>query len=89
MERAEKMMGFAALYPSYDSDSIFKQLAAVIVREGGPSSIPEAVVLMLKRRGLLDAPPARGMTMECGVEMQVRVLAARCVRALRLVSPSQ
>jgi len=26
------MMGFASLYPSYESDSIFKQLSVVIVR---------------------------------------------------------
>src|ERR1700730_6327670 len=34
---------------------------AVIVREGGRSSIPEARIL-LKDSGILDAPPSRGMT---------------------------
>ena len=35
---------------------------AVIARESGRSSIPEAAVLESRSRGLLDSPPSRGMT---------------------------
>jgi hypothetical protein len=34
----------------------------VIAREGGRSSIPEATVIDPRGRGVLDAPPSRGMT---------------------------
>jgi hypothetical protein len=34
----------------------------VIAREGGRSSIPETVVIEPMARGVLDAPPSRGMT---------------------------
>jgi hypothetical protein len=36
--------------------------SVVIVREGGRSSIPEAAMIEPIGRGVLDAPPSRGMT---------------------------
>jgi hypothetical protein len=36
--------------------------ATVIAREGGRSSIPETLMMESKGRGVLDAPPSRGMT---------------------------
>ena len=36
--------------------------SAVIVREGGRSSIPETPVMESRSRGVLDTPHARGMT---------------------------
>jgi hypothetical protein len=39
-----------------------KPYSAVIVREGGRSSIPEASVMKSIRRGVLDAPLSRSMT---------------------------
>jgi hypothetical protein len=36
--------------------------STVIAREGGRSSIPEAVTIESRSRGVLDAPPSRGMT---------------------------
>src|ERR1700741_2069946 len=37
-------------------------LSAVIVRESGRSSIPEAVAIEPRQHGALDTSPARGMT---------------------------
>ena len=45
-------------------------------------------MLESRGRGILDAPPSRGMTMKFGERIRVHILAARCVRALHLVSPS-
>ncbi|SFI54169.1 hypothetical protein SAMN04487925_103215 [Bradyrhizobium sp. cf659] len=39
---------------------------AVIAREGGRSSIPEAVVMEPRGCGVLDSPPSRGMTVPSG-----------------------
>jgi hypothetical protein len=48
------------------SDAMRREIAAsysvVIVREGGRSSIPETAVIESISRGVLDTPPARGMT---------------------------
>jgi hypothetical protein len=41
---------------------IVASYSAVIVREGGRSSIPETAVIEPIIRGVLDPPPARGMT---------------------------
>ncbi len=60
------------------SDSNFKQLSAVIVREGGRSSIPETAVLEQRGRRVLDAPPARGMTMEFVRDTSPRSRGMRC-----------
>src|SRR5712672_3257329 len=38
---------------------------AVIVREGGRSSIPETPMIDPRGRSVLDAPPSRGMTATC------------------------
>jgi hypothetical protein len=37
-------------------------IVAVIVREGGRSSIPETFMIESISRGVLDAPPSRSMT---------------------------
>jgi hypothetical protein len=42
-------------------------LSVVIVRESGRSSIPETSVILLRERGVLDTPHARGLTaVVCG-----------------------
>jgi len=38
-----------------------KSYSAVIAREGGRSSIPETPMIETISRGVLDAPPSRGM----------------------------
>jgi len=40
--------------------------STVIVRESGRSSIPEMALMSSIKRGVLDAPHARGMTTICG-----------------------
>ena len=44
---------------------IVKSYSTVIVREGGRSSIPEALVIELIRRGVLDHPPSRAPRCVC------------------------
>jgi hypothetical protein len=53
---------FAAGSP--ESDSVVAVSLAVIVRERGRCSIPEAVVIEPISAAYLMPPPARGMTME-------------------------
>ncbi|WP_210183123.1 hypothetical protein, partial [Bradyrhizobium sp. AT1] len=43
----------------------------VIAREGGRSSIPETIVIEPISRGVLDSPPARGMTASLGIASAV------------------
>jgi len=47
-------------------DDALRLTLSVIAREGGQSSIPEAARLEPRGCGVLDAPPARGMTAEFG-----------------------
>src|SRR5260370_28142512 len=41
-------------------------LSLVVAREGGRSSIPETSMIKPRGRGVLDAPPSRGMTLLSG-----------------------
>ena len=45
-----------------EPDACLAMPSAVIARAGGRSSIPETPAMEPKSRGLLDPPPARGMT---------------------------
>ena len=51
--------------------------SAVIVREGGRSSIPETPVMESRSRGVLDTPHARGMTTVCNVAICTSLRAQR------------
>jgi len=51
--------------------NIFSAFSAVIVREGGRSSSPETSAIDSTGRGVLDAPPARGMTAVFGMALPV------------------
>jgi hypothetical protein len=49
-----------------------KVYSAVIVREGGRSSIPETAVIESISRGVLDHPPARVMTICLAATVSLR-----------------
>jgi hypothetical protein len=51
--------------------------STVIVREGGRSSIPETSAKKPRSRGVLDAPPSRGMTIEWGATPSTSLRAKR------------
>ena len=61
-----------ALLPRNDVE-ILKRHTAVVPREGGGSSTPRLIGLIIDVSGILDRPPSRTMT----VEYDVRDLAAR------------
>jgi hypothetical protein len=54
----------SALARERRQSGLTRELSAVIVREGGRPSIPETAALEPRGLGVLDAPPARGMTIE-------------------------
>src|SRR5438309_1465102 len=58
----------------------------VIAREGGRSSIPETPVMESISRGVLDAPPSRGMTNGCAATGVAGWAKARLRRAHHLSS---
>ena len=60
--------------------------SAVIARECGRSGIPETLMMETSRRGVLDAPPSRGMTVE-DVHLQSR--GAKCARVMHETCPSK
>ncbi len=56
-----KLMGFAALYPSYNSAvAVIAMPKTVIAREGGRSSIPETVMAETRGRGVPSRPVKPG-----------------------------
>jgi hypothetical protein len=63
-EQRDDRVRRSALARKRKQSGLTRELSAVIVREGGRSSIPETVVLEPRGLGVLDAPPARGMTIE-------------------------
>ncbi|SCB41672.1 hypothetical protein GA0061098_1008332, partial [Bradyrhizobium shewense] len=52
----------------------------------GRSSIPEALVIESRGRGVLDSPPSRGMTVEVG-ERRCRLILRHCEEPLRRSNP--
>ena len=53
----------------------------VVTRVGGRSSIPEAAVIEPISRGVLDAPPSRGMTVQWRVGISSSLLTKRSLVA--------
>ena len=64
--RVERSSKARANYAARMRRRVCDHTLAVLAREGGRSSIPEAVVMEPRSCGVLDSPPSRGMTVSSG-----------------------